>query len=98
VIALSPRAEAQVDELLAYFERLDRLQAVEKLAAALERASGRIVRAPNAGLAAPRPYPRLAQLGFLWVKDGPYWFAYMIEPSPIIVGVYHEAADIPNRV
>jgi plasmid stabilization system protein ParE len=98
VIALSPRAEAQVDELVAYFERLDRLQAAEKLVAVLERASGRIVRAPNAGLAAPRPYPALARLGFRWVKEGPYWVAYMTEPSLAIVGVYHEAADIPNRV
>jgi hypothetical protein len=49
-------------------------------------------------LAAPRPYPALARLDFRWVKEGPYWVAYMTEPSLAIVGVYHEAADIPNRV
>lgn len=98
MIDLTPRAEAQVDALVVYFEQLDRLLAAENLVAALERASARIVRTPEAGLAAPRPYPRLAHLGFRWVKEGPYWVAYMAEASPVIVGVYHEAADIPNRV
>jgi plasmid stabilization system protein ParE len=98
VIALSPRAEAQIDGLVAHFEELGRLQAAANLLASLERASGRIVRAPDVGLAAPRPYPALARLGFRWVKEVPYWIAYMAEASPIIVGVYHEAADIPNRV
>lgn len=74
------------------------MQAAANLLASLERASERIVHAPNAGLLAPRPYPALAHFGFRWIKEGPYWVAYMTESSPIIVGVYHEAADIPNRV
>jgi hypothetical protein len=74
------------------------MQAAINLLAALERASRRIVEAPNAGLPAPRPYPSLARPGFRWVKEGPYWISYMAVVAPIIVGVYHEAADIPNRV
>jgi plasmid stabilization system protein ParE len=98
VIAVSRLAGAQISGLTAYFEELGRMQAATNLLAALERASRRIVRAPDAGLPAPRPYPALVHLGFRWIKEGPYWVAYMMDPSPIIVGVYHEAADIPNRV
>jgi plasmid stabilization system protein ParE len=98
VIAVSRRAGAQIRALIAYFEEMERMQAAANLLAVLERASGRIVLAPEAGLPAPRPYPSLARLGFRWVKEGPYWIAYITGKSPIIVGVYHEAADIPNRV
>jgi plasmid stabilization system protein ParE len=98
VIFLSPEAATQLEGLLAHFERLNRIEATENLLAALERASSRISRAPDAGLPAPRPYPALARLGFRWVKKGRYWVAYMNVPSAVIVGVYHEAADIPNRV
>jgi plasmid stabilization system protein ParE len=98
VIGLSPQAASQLDALLAHFERLNRIEAAENLSTALERASARILRAPNGGLRAPRPYPRLARLGFRWIKEGRYWIAYMNREPSIIVGVYHEAADIPNRV
>ena len=98
MIFLSPEAETQLEGLLTHFERLNRIKAAENLLAALERASFRISRAPDAGLPAPRPYPTLARLGFRWVKQGRYWVAYMNVPSPVIVGVYHEAADIPNRI
>ena len=74
------------------------MQAAENLLAALERASERIVRSPNSGLPAPRPYPALARMDFRWIKEGPYWVAYMTGNDPVIAGVYHEAADIPNRI
>jgi plasmid stabilization system protein ParE len=98
VVSLSPEAETQPDGLLTHFERPNRTAATENLLAALGRARARISRAPNAGLPAPRPYPAFARLGFRWVKEGRYWVAYTNDKSPIIVGVYHEAADIPNRV
>nr|WP_294527759.1 hypothetical protein [uncultured Rhodopila sp.] len=98
MIPISRRAGAQIRGLIAYFEELGRMQAAANLLAALERASTRILRLPDAGLPAPRPYPDLARLGFRWIKKGPYWIAYMAEGAPTIVGVYHEAADIPNRV
>ena len=66
---------------------------------ALSQASSRIETRPQAGLEAPRPYPSLKSLGLLWTKAGSYWFAYMIgEAGPIIARVFHETADIPNRV
>ena len=98
MISLSPTAEIQLDELLTHFERLNRIRPAENLLAALERASARITRAPNAGLPAPRPYPTHARLGFHWIKEGRYWIAFMNSDAPVIVGVYHESADIPNRV
>jgi len=74
------------------------MQAAENLLSALERASERIVRSPDFGLPAPRPYPGLASLGFRWIKEGSYWIAYMTGDDLMIAGVYHEAADIPNRI
>lgn len=98
MIPLSPTAEVQLDALLAHYERLGRIEAAENLLTALERASIRISNAPGAGIPAPRPYPKLAALGLQWIKQGRYWVAYLSEPIQVIVGVYHEAADIPNRV
>lgn len=88
----------EVDALLDYYERLNRLEAAENLLATLERASFRISQNPEIGLPAPRPYARLAKLGLRRVKQAAYWIAYMVEPSQIIIGVYHEAADILNRM
>jgi hypothetical protein len=59
---------------------------------------GKDNREPQAGLAAPRPYPVLAQPGRLWIKAGRYWIAYGIRPAPAIVAVFHETADIPRRM
>ena len=70
VIQLSPEAEVHLDGLLAYYERLQRPEAARNLLAALERVGAKLERAAVEGLAAPRPYPTLAQLGFRWVKEG----------------------------
>ena len=98
MISLSPEAETQLDRLLTHFERLNRIAAAENLLAVLDLASVRILRAGSAGLPAPRPYPALARLGFRWIKEGRYWVAYLNHGSPTIVGIFHESADIPNRV
>ena len=67
--------------------------------AALDRAAKRIFDEPGTGLRAPRPYPALASLELLWIKSGSYWFAYAATPEgPVVAGVFHETADIPNRV
>jgi plasmid stabilization system protein ParE len=99
VIPLSPEAEAQLDALLVHYEKLDRVEAARNLLAALEKVSKRIERSPELGLSAPRPYPLLSHLGFRWIKEGGYWIAYThIANDLIIAGVFHETADIPNRV
>lgn len=99
MIPLSPEAEAQLDGLLTHYERLARIDAARNLLAALEAASARIERAPEAGLPAPRPYPSLARLGLRWIKERAYWIAYMdAGDGPIIATIFHDRADIPNRV
>jgi plasmid stabilization system protein ParE len=75
VIRLRPEAEAQVDRLIEHYEALGRLQAAQNLLLALEHAKERIAAASDAGLPAPRPYPRLVQQGRLWIKSGRYWIA-----------------------
>ena len=64
--------------------------------AALDEADRRIEGNPSAGLTAPRPYPRLAQPGVLWVKAGRYWVYYTTTSPPVIVGVFYETANIPG--
>ncbi len=99
MIRLSPQAESQVDALLEHYERLNRTEAMRNLVKVVEAAAGRIGKSPNIGLPAPRPYPLLADLGLRWMKEGSYWIAFTsFEEKPTIVAVFHEAADIPNRI
>ena len=98
MIRLSPDAEEHLDALSAYYEGRDRPEATIGLLAAVERAAARIERTPEAGLPAPRPYPSLAHAGRRWIKEGPYWIAYSTTQPPVILGVFHEAADIPSRL
>jgi plasmid stabilization system protein ParE len=97
VIFLSPEAEAQVDRLIAYYEAKERLAASVNLLNALERAKQRIARVPEAGLAAPRPYPALKRLGRRWIIEGRYWISYSLGTPPVISGVFYVTSDIPNR-
>ncbi len=98
MIELSPEAEQQVDGLLAYYEALGRLEAVENLIDALARVSLRIENLPEAGLPAPRPYPSAQRFGVRWLKEGRYWVASRADDRPMILGVCHDTADIPNRL
>jgi plasmid stabilization system protein ParE len=94
----SVEAEAQVDDLRRHYLARDRIEAVRNLIAALTEAEARIERDPSAGLAAPRPYPMVARPGRAWVKAGRYWIVYNTGRPRIIVGVFHDTADIPRRV
>ncbi len=97
MIALTPEASAQVDALEHFYIDEQRPQALRNLGHALAEASLIITNAPERGIAAPRPYPALSELGFSWLKRGRYWIAY--DPNiPIIAGVFFETDDIPNRL
>lgn len=98
MIPLSPEAELQLDGRRRHYEGLGRLDAAENLFQALEKPGDRILRSPDAGLAAPRPYPGAHRLGFRWIKEGRYWIAYTTEPKLMMVGVFYETADIPGRL
>ena len=97
MIGLTARAERQFRDLRRHHEHLERPEATRGLIAALEEASGKIEKNPNAGLAAPRPYPHLARPDRLWIEGGRYWIA--CEPTRLtIVGVFYETANIPGRL
>jgi plasmid stabilization system protein ParE len=98
LIEYSQRAQRQLFELLLHYEKLDRTEAVRNLIAAMAQVEASIERKPDAGLPAPRPYPSLARLGYAWTKSGSYWVAYSRSAPSVIVGVFHESADIANRV
>jgi plasmid stabilization system protein ParE len=74
-----------------------RPEATRALIVAIFTASDSIEADPAAGLAAPRPYPRLARKGRLRVKAGRYWVAYLTTNPPVIAAVFYDAADIPGR-
>jgi len=97
VIALSPEATAHVSALKNFYSERQRPQALRNLSHALATASLIILNAPERGMIAPRPYPKLADFGFLWLKSGRYWVAY--DPKgPVIAGVFFETDDIPGRI
>jgi plasmid stabilization system protein ParE len=97
LIVFTPRAGRQVRELRQHYEDRGRPEASRALAAALESAWQTITIKPEAGLAAPSPYPQLATPGRAWVKTGRYWIAYTAR-SPVIVAVFYETANIPARL
>jgi plasmid stabilization system protein ParE len=98
LIAYTPEAQRHVDQLLRHYELLQRPEAIRAFLTALDDAERRIARNPGAGLRAPRPYPRLARSGRAWLKAGRYWITYSTAQPPVIIGVFYESADIPNRI
>jgi hypothetical protein len=69
------------------------------LVASIETACDRYENKRGLFFDAPRPYPNLASLGFRWAKEGSYWIAFeQTDAGPIMAGIFHEAADIPNRL
>jgi hypothetical protein len=68
--------------------------------AALTAVSDRIETTGGLGLHAPSPYPQIASLnlGFRWLRQGSYWFAFTPAPDLTIAGVFYVTADIPNRI
>lgn len=97
MISLTPEASAQVAALERFYIDRQHPQALRNLAHALAEAGLIIANAPGRGMPAPRPYPELAVLGFLWLLRGRYWIAY--DPTvPIIAGVFFDTDDIPNRL
>jgi hypothetical protein len=85
----SAEAERQIDELIAHYRNLN---------LALQEAEARIALDPAAGLPAPRPYPRAARPGRVWIKARRYWICYVTGREPVIVAVFFETANIPGRM
>ena len=99
MIRFSWEARQHVADLTSHFERRERLEAARNLRAAIDVAIRRIETRRGPFFPAPRPYPDLLFDGWMWLKEGRYWVAF-IEPGPdaIIQAVFHESADIPGRV
>jgi plasmid stabilization system protein ParE len=98
VIPFSPRALKQIAALYQHYEKIERPDAFRNLILALREASQAIERNPDAGLAAPRPYPTATRRHWGWVKAGRYWVAYRRKPGLIIAAVFYETANIPKRL
>jgi hypothetical protein len=72
LIGFTARAGRQLRALRQHYEDRDRPEAIGRLMAAVVEASRKIEANPEAGLAAPRPYPQLARPGRAWLKVGRY--------------------------
>ncbi len=98
MIPLSARATLDVARLEEHYDQLNRPEAIRNLAYALAEASHKIENNPDAGLTAPRPYPSLAKPGRLWVHVRRYWIAYSTATPPVMLAVFYDTANIPERV
>jgi plasmid stabilization system protein ParE len=99
VIRLSRRARTQVFDLANHYAALDRPEAVRNMRAIVARAGERIEAQRGPFFPAPRSYPNLTRPGWLWLKEGPYWIAFVSRPDGAVMQVvFHEAADIPGRL
>ncbi len=95
-LIFAPKALNQIANLRQHYLDRQRPEAARNLAEALRALPSLI--AGKAGLAAPRPYPQIAQPGRLWVKVGRYWIAYDAGPPPVILAVFYDTSDIPGRL
>jgi len=99
VIRLSRAARTQVSGLAKHYDERERPEAVRNLRACLASAAVRIEKHLGLFYPAPRPYPDLTRAGWVWLKEGPYWIAFVSDRrGSIIVAVFYEAADIPGRL
>jgi plasmid stabilization system protein ParE len=94
----SSEAQRQRAALTSHYEKKGRSDAIRRLRAALAVAENRIETMPQAGLPAPRPYPSLARQDRAWIKAGRYWIGYSRASPPVIVAVFFETANIPDRL
>jgi hypothetical protein len=85
VIRLSRTARAQLSSLAAYYEDLERPEAVRNLRAAVTRASERIDTRRGLFFSAPRPYRTLTNPGWIWLKEGWHWIAYTEDPRGAVI-------------
>jgi plasmid stabilization system protein ParE len=99
VIRLSQKAREQIASLAEHYDALDRPGAVRNLRAAITQAGLRIEAQQGLFFPAPRPYPGLIRAGWIWLKEGPYWIAYTMEPDGAVIQVvFYETADITGRL
>ncbi len=99
MIPLSSAAESALAALTNHYALLGRDRAIDRLVASIEAACERFERERGQFYDSPRPYPGLAELGLRWTKEGPYWIAFAVtREGPIVAGVFHDGADIPNRI
>lgn len=99
MVGITRTAKHQFQALLRDYMRKERDLAVAKLLDAFSAAVSRIEADPAAGVPHPRPYPEVANWGFLWVKEHRYWFGYsMSKGYPILTNIHFDTSDIPGHV
>jgi hypothetical protein len=97
LISLSPRANAQFEQLKDYYDINGYDLAYVRLLSSLDFVSnpqnfGRLTFYP-----APRPAPALKTLGLRWTIHHRYWFAFTAVTPPTIVAIIDATSNIPRH-
>jgi len=99
LIAFSPRAKRQLDELTSHYAEHGRDVAIDRLVESIERASARYLGNRGQFYDAPRPYPTLLRRGWRWTKEGRYWIAFgPAKDGAVIRAIFYETANMPERL
>jgi hypothetical protein len=93
---LTRRAISQARALLEHYQRVERPEAIENLAASIREAQA-IIPTLRQHRASPAPYSEVARPGTGWIRQGRYWFAYGTRRPRSIRAIYYDASDIPGR-
>lgn len=92
-------ARAQIRELRAFYLEKERYDAYRNLLDAIREASRQIEADPYGGAPHPKPYPRIADWGYLWIKVHRYWFGWSMRRGyPVITNVLFVTANMTRRV
>jgi hypothetical protein len=92
-------ARKQLRELRAFYLEKERYDAYRNLMNAIREAKRQIEADPYEGAPHPKPYPRLAARGYLWIKVHRYWFGWSMRRGfPVITNVLFVTANMPRRI
>ncbi len=99
MIPLSAAAEAEPDALTSYYETLGRDRAIDRLVEAGGTACDRYDRRRGLFYDSPRPLPGACRYGSSLDEGGTLWIPFEeTTAGPVVAGIFHESADIPNRL
>ena|SRR5579859_930751 len=91
-------AERQLREFRVFYLEKERYDAYRNLLDAVREAKRQIEADPECGTPYPKPYPRMADWGYLWIKVHHYWFGWSMRRGfPVITNIFYVTADMPGR-
>lgn len=94
---VSPKALAQLNQILAKWEKIGKASAGKKFLDALEQAKAKIAEKPQGGTLNPLPYAEFKVEGRRWLREGAYWVSYSLAEPPVISGFFFVTSNEPKQ-